>query len=283
MRAKLKSVEKSAGQSILVKNDRMRNFYAPHHYHPDYEIIYIKKSYGIRIIGNNIDNYQAGEVTLLGPGLPHYHKVGEVKEGDETPIETIAVLFPEALFERNNQFPEFAKLHSVLNELKYGIELKGATKLRVQEVLEQMTLEPSYTNFVAVFRIFEIISATDSTYKLLSTVQYDNKKIYNQKTKHILEFIADKYLTNLHVEDVSEQVGMSKSGFCIFFKGQTGYTFSHYLNLLRVSKASELLATTGKNISEIAFEVGYENLAYFNRRFKEIKGSTPKEFRKSMR
>lgn len=43
MKAKLKPPIKSLDQSILVKNEQITRFYAPHHYHSDYEIIYIKK------------------------------------------------------------------------------------------------------------------------------------------------------------------------------------------------------------------------------------------------
>lgn len=284
MGIKLKSVEKSADRSILVKNDKLQTFYAPHHYHPDYEIIYIKKSFGLRIVGNNIDTYQTGEVVILGPGLPHYHEASAVQSDEEEAyaIETIAVLFPESIFEQNVQFPEFAKISSILDEVKYGIELLGHTKTQVQQLLETMTQSPSYINFVTIFRIFEALATDGSNYKQLSTLQYDSKNTYQEKTKKILDYISDRYLLALKVDELASEFGMSKSNFCIFFKNQTGLTFSHYLNMLRISKACELLAISQKSISEIAFEVGFENLSYFNRRFKDIKGNTPKAFRTAL-
>ncbi|WP_075590856.1 helix-turn-helix domain-containing protein [Labilibacter marinus] len=282
MRAKLKPVVKSEGQSVLVKNDKLKSFYAPHHYHPDYEIIYIKKSFGLRVIGNHINNYQAGEIVILGPGLPHYHELGGVDADEEYPIETIAVLFSNSIFESNSQFPEFAQLGLVLEQIKYGIELVGDTNIAVREILERMTITPSLSNYLSLFKILEVLAQEDSTYKRLSTVKYDNKKVYNDKTKHVLDYLAVHYLNNIGISTLSEHVGMSRSGFCNFFKAQTGVTFSHYLNQLRVSKACELLVTSKKSVSEIAYEVGYENLAYFNRRFKEIKGVTPKAYKTSL-
>lgn len=142
-----------------------------------------------------------------------------------------------------------------------------------------MSINPTAGNYFLLFSILETLAAPEATYTPLSTVQYDNKKLYNQKTKHILEYIADNYLSTINIEHVAKQANLSKTGFCNFFKTQTGYTFSHYINLLRISKSCELLATTQKNIAEIAYEVGYENLAYFNRKFKEVKEDTPKEFR----
>ncbi|WP_068472987.1 AraC family transcriptional regulator [Saccharicrinis aurantiacus] len=279
MRATLKPVIKSANQSILVKNDQLKTFYAPHHFHPEYEIIYIKKSYGTKIIGNYVDNYQTGELVILGPGLPHFHVVGNGQDNEEYPIETIAVLFPASIFENSISFPEFNMAFHLLEQMKYGLELFDHTKKEVVKVLESMTLEPSIGNYVALFKIIEIISLPNSSYQKLSSVKFDNKKLYNDKTAIVLNFLANNYLNSIAIDDVAKEVDMSKSAFCNFFKTQTGHTFSHYINMLRISKACELLATTPKSISEIAFEIGFENLAYFNRRFKEIKKLTPKEFR----
>lgn len=282
MRAQLKPAIKNANQSILVKNDKLKSFYAPHHYHPDYEIIYIKKSYGLRIVGNHIDNYQAGEVVILGPELPHFHQLGSVKTDDETPIETIAVLFPPSIIENNLQFPEFEALNHLVEQIKYGIELSGETKLYVQQILEDMSLQPCLHNFLSLFKILEVLAMENSSYNALSTIKYDNKKLYNDKTKPVLDYISNNYLGSISIKEAGEQIGMSESGFCNFFKTQMGVTFSQYINKLRISKACELLATTEKNVSEIAYQIGYENLAYFNRRFKETKGMTPKSYRSNL-
>lgn len=282
MDAKEKAPVKSIDQSILVKHDILRNFYAPHHYHEDYEIIYVKKSQGLRVIGNKVDNYKPGEVLIIGPRLPHYHELSVTDKTDEYPIENIAVLFPESIFELNNQYPEFSKTKLLIDQLKYGIELKGKTRLKAQNILENMTLKPSYKNFVSLFKLIEILVEEDSNYSTLSTVKYENMRLYNEKTKHVLDFISKHFQENISVGTVADKATMSTSSFCVFFKSQTGYTYSQYLNLLRVSKASELLVTTQKGIAEIAYEVGFENLAYFNRRFKEIKKCTPKEFRNKL-
>jgi AraC-like DNA-binding protein len=280
MRAKLKPVLRNVDQSILVKNDKLKTFYAPHHYHPEYEIIYIKKSQGIRIVGNHIDNYKAGEIIILGPGLPHYHVLGMINDHDDNPIETIAVLFPESILTANMDMPEFAPIKRILSPLKFGIELTGSTLTTVQAVLEKMTIAPRFNNFVYLLHIFGIIAEQDSTFQRLSTVEYQNKKTYNDKTKHILDYLAGHYLEPLTIDGMAQLSGLSKTGFCNFFKTQTGITFSFYLNSLRIAKACELLITTPMNISQIAYETGFQNLAYFNRRFKQIRGTSPSDYRK---
>lgn len=277
MTVKRKAPIKHRDQSILVKNDRMKSFYAPHHYHQDYEIIYIKKSSGIRVIGNNINNYSSGEVVILGPRLPHYHVVGDVDPNDDSPIETIAVLFPESLFDNNSNIPEFNSLSTIIEDIKYGIELKGECQVKVQQILEKMTLEASYLNFIALFQIMSILQTGRGKYKRLSSIKYDNLRLYDTRMKKTLDYISNNFQSSISVGATAQYAGMSLSGFSTTFKSQTGYTFSQYINLLRISKAAELLVTSHRGVAEVAYEVGYENLAYFNRKFKEIKQKTPRE------
>jgi AraC-like DNA-binding protein len=57
--------------------------------------------------------------------------------------------------------------------------------------------------------------------------------------------------------------------------------FRQYLNDLRIRESKRLLAQTDKNISEIAFAVGYNNIPHFNRVFKEAVGSSPTDYRET--
>ncbi len=62
--------------------------------------------------------------------------------------------------------------------------------------------------------------------------------------------------------------------------GATGNNFTDFVNRVRINRACQLLAETHRRIGEIAAETGFNNLANFNRRFLELKGMTPTEFRR---
>ena len=63
-------------------------------------------------------------------------------------------------------------------------------------------------------------------------------------------------------------------------KTELGFTFSGYLNKLRLTEAARLLAEKDSaTVAEIAYSVGYSNVSYFNKLFKEEYGCTPKAFR----
>ena len=80
--------------------------------------------------------------------------------------------------------------------------------------------------------------------------------------------------------DVASEMGMSETRFSRFFRKATGNSYTDFVNRIRVHKACHLLMETDKLVADICYEVGFNNVANFNRRFLEAKGMTPSEFRR---
>ena len=80
--------------------------------------------------------------------------------------------------------------------------------------------------------------------------------------------------------DIAGELGMSESRFSRFFKRSTGNSFTDFVNRLRINKACQLLMETDRYITNVCYDVGFNNVANFNRRFLQVKGMTPKEFRR---
>ena len=77
---------------------------------------------------------------------------------------------------------------------------------------------------------------------------------------------------------LADHVGMNRSSFCTFFKKATGQTYITYLNKLRVDRACYLLRQGSFNITEVCYMVGFNDVPYFNRCFKNNRGMSPKEY-----
>ncbi|TBL75313.1 response regulator transcription factor [Paenibacillus thalictri] len=100
--------------------------------------------------------------------------------------------------------------------------------------------------------------------------------------KKACDHIKQNYMKNLTVTGMAEYCSLSTSYFRHLFKLHTGHSFVHYLNILRIEKAKELLWEYDIKVYEVSEMVGYVSLPYFNRVFKSVVGESPNEYRKKM-
>ncbi|OPA79095.1 DNA-binding response regulator [Paenibacillus selenitireducens] len=123
----------------------------------------------------------------------------------------------------------------------------------------------SYFQRLGEFWIAQSASPADSSVKL--------------NVKRACDYIRENYQSDHTLAEVCGRFGMSVSYFSVQFKKYTGYSFVNYLNRVRIEKAKELLLQSNLKIYEVAGEVGYDTLQYFNRVFKQAVHMTPGEYR----
>lgn len=120
--------------------------------------------------------------------------------------------------------------------------------------------------------------------KDLPFVAYQQLSLQPHRDKErtaILQYIASNYANaDLDLDMVIAQTGVNRTKIFDVLKSELGFTFSGYLNKLRLTEAARLLAEKDTAaVAEIAYLVGYGNISYFNKLFKEEYGCTPKAFR----
>ena len=94
------------------------------------------------------------------------------------------------------------------------------------------------------------------------------------------QFMEKQYMDNISLEQVASIAGFSPNYFSSQFKQETGMGFQDYLTMLRINRAKELLRSTNLSISEVCYQVGYQNIRTFNRVFKRVAALRPGEFKK---
>ena len=158
---------------------------------------------------------------------------------------------------------------SFLEEIGYKIEDITEEYGDINEVIKKYyTLEKVEEYFGKVFGA--VIRLRDNvTQKRYSTIL--------QKAK---AFIDENYnREDISLNTVAAQVNVSPNHFSSVFSQEMGQTFIEYLTGIRMKKAKELLMTTNKKSSEIAYEIGYKDPHYFSFMFKKTQGCTAREYR----
>jgi len=95
----------------------------------------------------------------------------------------------------------------------------------------------------------------------------------------LIKYIEQNYSEDMNLKDIAKMCGMSYSYFSRYFKKIMGKTFSDYLNFIRITEAEKLLLATNMNVTETAMRVGFTNPSYFIKKFKSIKGISPKQYK----
>ncbi len=103
---------------------------------------------------------------------------------------------------------------------------------------------------------------------------------YDTVIKQAQEYIEEHYNQyDISLNTVAASVNLSPNHFSAIFSQELGETFIEYLTRVRMERAKELLRTTSKKSTEIAYEVGYKDAHYFGSLFKKTQNCTPKEYR----
>ena len=97
----------------------------------------------------------------------------------------------------------------------------------------------------------------------------------------VLRFIATNYTNSeLHLDSVVAGTGTNRNKINDLLKAELGMTFTSYVKKLRLTESARLLTNnSAATVAEVAYSVGYSNVSYFNKLFKEEYGCTPKVFR----
>ena len=104
------------------------------------------------------------------------------------------------------------------------------------------------------------------------------------RIQKVMQFLNDNFHRDISIAEVKALVNMSEPTFRRFIKRHSGKSFVNLLNDIRLGAASRMLIENPtKNVSEIAYKCGFNNLSNFNRIFKKKKSCSPKEFRENYR
>ncbi|MDF2959323.1 MAG: AraC family transcriptional regulator [Paenibacillus sp.] len=139
---------------------------------------------------------------------------------------------------------------------------------QIKELIEYRTLEELEENLQTLIKeICERISNDEES---------DKQALIHQ----IQSYIHEKYRNDqLNLDEVAERFHLSSSYLSRFFKEQTGFTFTDYVIHLRIEEVKQQLIQSDKPIKEIILNAGYNNVSSFSRRFKQLEGITPGQYR----
>lgn len=247
------------------------------HSQSSWELTYIVAGEGKRTIGDTTEPFQAGEIVLILPEMPHRWMFNGRNTLPDGKIENITITFPTALLERlSDVMPELRQPIENLCSLPGSVIFEKETAKTLSHILKEMGQASTARRLVCLLDILIVIGETQNRHIV---GQFVTTTRAEEKLKEIKIYVSCNFKKPLTLKAVSKHVGMNRSAFCSFFKKQTGQTFTQYLKAYRLQIAEYLLLRTQQTISEVCYESGFGDIPYFNRSFKQQYGLSPSRYR----
>ncbi|MFG1705317.1 AraC family transcriptional regulator [Nonomuraea sp. M3C6] len=272
MRAIFEHIEATTQLSWKLYVRQASHFDFAWHFHPEFELTLITRGTGTRFVGDCVEEYGPGDLTLIGPELPHTY----LSNPDHGEQEAIVVQFRRdflgpGFFDR----PEFAGVAALLERSARGLSFP-----RDVAGMRELVAMPPPEQTLALLGALVRLSRSAEARPLAGEQHIPSLNgAARDRIDAIVRLLHDEYAGPITLEAVARAAHMAPASVSRFFRRTTGATITGYLNMLRVNAACRLLRETDRRVSGIAADCGYPNLSNFNRRFRELKGMSPSEYR----
>lgn len=279
-RPQLEFIPTGASQAMVFKIDR--DVWPVYHYHPEFDILLSLKNHaGEFMSGDHIGRLTKGTLIMNGPNIPHALHSGIPDENDwDRPSLAVIQFSAESLGDDLLRKTEMQIIREFLDEARFGFEFHGHTADDAADRILAMRDQSPFERFLSLLHLLEFFAASEEKTPLTSPAFSPSLKEQDiSRLGEVLSFLQLNKTNPVSLEEAAAVAKMSPKSFCRFFKANTGKTLIEYLHELRIGEACRRLLETNDPISEIAFDSGFQNLSHFNRRFRALKDTTPRDFR----
>ena len=263
-----------------------------------------------RIVSSFLTRYFANpDVSVLPVSCDH---VQMLREKPSVAFSSIPYTTVEARYEtetkmldaiRRGDFSEASYYQNLF--MSYSIEMRCADPLRhaknmviaasaiMRKAVQQAEVHPLYIDSLSGQLMTKIEEAENEAqvsallprmvrhYCLL--VQTYSRERYSSVVRDVLNFVDFHYMEPLTLDSLAQRYTMNKNYLSSRFSKEVGMTLTDYVNLTRVRRSLKLLKDASLPMQEIAERVGFSDANYYTRIFKKIHGTTPNEYRQSVK
>jgi AraC-like DNA-binding protein len=286
MKPQLLKITTASPGSFSVRQDMQPNVNNRWHYHEELELIQIHSGTGMQFVGDSMQQFNAGDVVLVGSNLPHYwrYDLGAFKTPKKPlPYSTVIHFNKSILGDRFLNLPEARAVKLVLDQAQQGILVSGKDAAMLGRYIRKVHQEDGLRKLLA---LLEAIAAFQQckNQKLLSTIGF--KYVYtdteNNRIHAIYDYTLSNFMNKIELKKIASVADLVPNSFCRYFKSRTGKTYSKFLLEVRVGNACKLLIENKHTIKEICFASGFKNASCFHEKFKLVTGRTPLQYQREI-
>ncbi|MEH6406982.1 MAG: AraC family transcriptional regulator [Leeuwenhoekiella sp.] len=270
-------IPKPEKEALVYQEDHEVLFYDKLHQHEEIQISYIVEGSGSLIVGDTINEYTANDILVIGANIPHVFRSdpGASKHSIMYTLFFTKESFGKEFF----KITDLNKVQKFFEEAEYGMRILS-NRNKIHKHFNKLKKQDKIQRIGTLLKVLSIL--LQSKKQPLSSFVYRKKYTEDEgKRMHdVFEYALEHFHESFSLELIAEKANMSKNAFCRYFKKRTNKTFFQFLIEIRIEHACKLLyKESDLSISIISETCGFQNIANFNRKFKELKGITPTQYR----
>jgi AraC-like DNA-binding protein len=270
-------IPKPENEALIYQVDREKVLYDQLHQHSEIQISFVEKGAGSLIVGDTLNEYKANDILVIGGYVPHVFR-SDVSASNESVLYTL--FFDKTSFGKDFfDLSDLKGTQDFFKDAEYGIRVLS----RKKEIIRHFNKLEKQNKIQRIATLLKIINHINKAKKTtLSSFVYKKKYTDDEgkRMNDVFKFAMENFYEPITLEEISEKANMSKNAFCRYFKKRTNKTFFQFLIEIRIENACKLIYNNADlSISSISEKCGFQNVANFNRKFKEIKGVTPSHYR----
>ncbi|MBB3351570.1 MULTISPECIES: AraC family transcriptional regulator [Rhizobium] len=282
MEPDLEVVQIRPGESFAAKAHGYPYHTVRWHFHPEYELHLVVATTGRYFVGDFIGEFEPGNLVLAGPNLPH-NWISDVPKGSSIPLRCQLIQFSENFISDTMKvLPELGPFEPVLEASRRGVLFGTETSGEVAPLMNEVQQAQGVRRIELFMMIVGLLSRAQDA-QLLASPSYlpDPSGYMSAGINKALAYIRENLTKSFDETDLAAIAGQSTGAFSRAFRRHTGMSLVQYVKRLRINLACQILMSDDHaSITDICFEVGFNNLSNFNRQFLAEKGMTPSRFRR---
>ncbi len=268
----------TSGETVIVQEDIIPQFYSYLHRHKEAQLVWILKGKGTVIVDNSMHLFQPNDIFMIAPNQSHVFKSElDANEG----VHSLAIYFDlNGQLKKILDLPEFKTAEIFFQEFKGGFRLPANQFLEVSKRMQAIQRTRNIPQVILFLDLIQYLCTMDPPPSSLSQLASDPiAEGEGLRMGNIVNYISHHFKREITLDEIANEVYLTPQAFCRYFKKHTGVTFITFLNQIRVNEACKTLIDGDfDSMSTIAYRCGFNSITNFNRVFKNIIGDSPKGY-----
>jgi len=270
-------------KSFVVKQINERHFDPTFHAHPEFQLSFVIKGEGNRIVGNSLQPFHANDMVFIGPNLPHVWKnhLSYFKKNSLLDTSVIVIYFHKNFLGENiYEKEEFYKLNKFFSKSNLGVEIKGKTRKIIGNMMFELLEKSELESIILLLKILDTL-VNSHDYVIINEIDeaINYKQAETERIHKVYDYVIKNFDKQIRLEQVAEIANMTSTSFSRYFKTRLNKSFSDFLKEIRINYACKLLKDENIPIETISYECGYPSVTNFNKQFKSVVGRQPRQYR----